>query len=382
MLFPNIFVQPFLATVFFALIFTLQSQLVELPKQLSGVPEQKPRWKRAVDAAAGAGAGDFGVLGEVVGKLYVEKHFPPESKARMDLLVKNLLSSFGNSIDGLSWMTDETKKRAKEKLTKINTKIGYPEKWRDYSDLDIKADDLFGNMISSINVEYHRMIDKLGKPVDKAEWGMTPQTVNAYYNPPLNEIVFPAAILQPPFFSAKAPEALNYGGIGAVIGHEISHAFDDQGSKYDGDGNLINWWTDQDRESFEKLTTQLVEQFSSYEALPGKNVNGKLTLGENIADLSGLEISFKAMNLSFEGDRPSKYSGWEPEQLFFIGWSRVWQRKYRDDELNKRLKSDPHSPSQFRANGPVMNIDAFYKAFGLKEGDRLFKPESERIKIW
>ncbi len=351
-------------------------------KQLSGTPQQKPRWKRAVDAAAGAGAGDFGVMGEVVGKLYVEKYFPPESKARMDQLVKNLLRSFGQSIDDLTWMTDETKKRAKEKLAKINTKIGYTSKWRDYSKLVIEPDDLFGNMVRSQEVEYRRMIEKLGKPVDRDEWGMTPQTVNAYYNPSLNEIVFPAAILQPPFFSAKAPEALNYGGIGAVIGHEISHAFDDQGSKYDGDGNLVNWWTDSDREAFEKLTKQLVAQYEEYEALPGQNVNGKLTLGENIADLSGLAIANKAMNLSFADNPPKKFAGWEPKQLFFVGWSRVWQRKYRDDELSKRLKNDPHSPSQFRANGPVMNIDAFYEAFDLNEGDRLFKPEEDRIKIW
>ncbi len=351
-------------------------------KQLSGTPQQKPRWKRAVDAAAGAGAGDFGVMGEVVGKLYVEKYFPPESKARMDQLVKNLLRSFGQSIDDLTWMTYETKQRAKEKLAKINTKIGYTSKWRDYSKLVVEPDDLFGNMLRSQEVEYRRMIEKLGKPVDRDEWGMTPQTVNAYYNPSLNEIVFPAAILQPPFFSAKAPEALNYGGIGAVIGHEISHAFDDQGSKYDGDGNLVNWWTDSDREAFEKLTKQLVAQYEEYEALPGQNVNGKLTLGENIADLSGLAIANKAMNLSFADNPPKVFAGWEPKQLFFVGWSRVWQRKYRDDELSKRLKNDPHSPSQFRANGPVMNIDAFYEAFDLNEDDRLFKPQEERIKIW
>ena len=351
-------------------------------KTLSGVEEQKPRWKRAVNATAGAGAGDFGTLGEVVGRLYVAKHFPPESKARMDQLVQNLLKSFGDSIDELTWMTDATKTQAKEKLAKINTKIGYTKKWRDYSKLEIEPDDLIGNMLRSNEVEYRRMIDKLGKPVDREEWGMTPQTVNAYYNPPLNEIVFPAAILQPPFFSAKAPDALNYGGIGAVIGHEISHAFDDQGSKYDGDGNMENWWTDEDRAAFEAITKQLVAQYEGYEAFPAENVNGSLTLGENIADLSGLAIAHKSMKLADGNEAPEKYMGWEPDQLFFIGWSRVWQRKYRDDELRKRLKTDPHSPSQFRANGPVINIDAFYDAFNVKPGDQLFKPEEERIKIW
>lgn len=351
-------------------------------KALSDILEQKPRWKRAVDATAGAGAGDFGTLGEVVGKLYVEKHFPPESKARMDELVKNLLRAFGQSIDELTWMTDVTKAKAKEKLSKINTKIGYPDKWRDYSKLEIVPDDLVGNIMRSAEVEYRRMIEKLGQPVDKDEWGMTPQTVNAYYNPPMNEIVFPAAILQPPFFGASTPDPLNYGGIGAVIGHEISHAFDDQGSKYDGDGNMINWWTDEDRAAFNAIAEKLVEQYENFEAFPGENVSGKLTLGENIADLSGLEIAFKAMKYSFESKPAEKYMGFEPEQLFFIGWSRVWQRKYRDEELRKRLKTDSHSPSQFRANGPSMNIDAFYTAFGLKEGDRLFKPKEERIKVW
>ena len=260
-------------------------------KTLSGVEEQKPRWKRAVDATAGAGAGDFGTLGEVVGRLYVAKHFPPDSKARMDELVQNLLKSFGSSINELAWMTDQTKSHAKKNFPRSTPKSVTPRNGADYSKLEIEPDDLIGNMQRSNEVEYHRMIDKLGQPVDREEWGMTPQTVNAYYNPPLNEIVFPAAILQPPFFSAKAPDALNYGGIGAVIGHEISHAFDDQGSKYDGDGNMENWWTDDDRAAFEAITKQLVDQYQGYEAFPDENVNGALTLGENIADLSGLAIA-------------------------------------------------------------------------------------------
>jgi predicted metalloendopeptidase len=351
-------------------------------KQLGGVPSQKPRWKKAVASVAGAGGGSFGALGEVVGELYVGKYFKPDAKAKMDLLVKNLLASFGSSIDDLAWMTDETKSKAKEKLSKIKTKIGYPTKWRDYSKLTVEPDDLVGNIMRSNRVEHHRNVDKLGKPIDREEWGMTPQTVNAYYNPTKNEIVFPAAILQPPFFSLDAPAPLNYGGIGAVIGHEISHAFDDQGSKYDGDGNLKNWWTESDGTAFQALKDSLIAQYEVYEPLPGKTVDGNLTLGENIADLSGLSIAYKAMNLELAGQGPIEVAGWNQDQLFFVGWSRVWQRKYRDAEMLKRLLTDSHSPSQYRANGPVTNIDAFYKAFDLKEGDRLFKPESDRIKIW
>ncbi len=351
-------------------------------KALAGIPEQKPRWKEAVGAVAGGGAGSFGALGEVVGRLYVEEHFPPENKAKMDALVKNLLRSFGESIGELEWMTDETKARAKEKLSKIDTKIGYTEKWRDYSGLDVSPDNLFGNVLNSAAVEYHRMIDRLGKPIDRTEWGMTPQTVNAYYNPAKNEIVFPAAILQPPFFNVDADDAVNYGGIGAVIGHEISHAFDDQGSKYDGDGNLNNWWSDEDRAAFKALTEKLIAQYAEYQPLPGKNVDGQLTLGENIADLSGLSISFKAYKLALGGEKAPEVAGWSGDQRFFMGWSQVWRRKYRDAEMVKRLLTDPHSPSWYRANGPVTNIDAFYEAFEVKPGDALFKPAEDRIRIW
>ena len=351
-------------------------------KTIAGIPVQKPRWKRAVNAIAGAGAGDFGALGEAVGELYVKQYFKPEAKARMEGLVENLLIAFGQSIDDLTWMTDETKERAKEKLSKIGTKIGYPDVWRDYSKLEVKPDDLFGNAFRSNIVEHFRNINHLGQPIDRQEWGMTPQTVNAYYNPTKNEIVFPAAILQPPFFSMNAPDALNYGGIGAVIGHEISHAFDDQGSRYDGDGNLNNWWSPKDQEAFSNLTKQLIDQYATYEPLEGKQVNGKLTLGENIADLSGLTIAHKALTIANDGKQPGKVAGWNSDQLFFVGWSRVWQRKYRDKEMVKRLLTDPHSPSQYRANGPVTNIDAFYKAFDVKPGDGLFKPETERINIW
>ena len=348
-------------------------------KQLAGVEEQKPRWERGV--ALVAGRGGFGALGDAVGKLYVERHFKPEAKAKMDQLVQNLLKAFGDSIGDLTWMGDETKAKAREKLSKIRTKIGYTTKWRSYEALKVDADDLLGNVMRSNEIEFRRGIEKLGKPIDREEWGMTPQTVNAYYNPTKNEIVFPAAILQPPFFDVESPTPLNYGGIGAVIGHEISHAFDDQGSQYDGDGNLNNWWTEDDKETFKELTEKLIAQYGDYQPLPGKNVNGKFTLGENIADLSGLTIAYKAMGYE-DLDPAAKVADWTPNQLFFVGWSRVWKRKYREAEMVKRLLTDPHSPSRYRANGPVMNIDAFYEVFDVKEGDALFKPAADRIKIW
>lgn len=349
---------------------------------LGGIPEQQPRWKQAVDTVAGGGSNRMGVLGEAVGQLYVAKHFKPQARERMDQLVGNLLKAFEQSIHDLNWMTDATKKQALVKLSKITPKIGYPVKWRDYSQLEIRADDLVGNMTRSAGFEHQRTLEKLGKPVDRAEWHMTPQTVNAYYNPGLNEIVFPAAILQPPFFDAEADDAVNYGGIGAVIGHEISHAFDDQGSKYDGDGNLKNWWTEADQAAFEKLTSRLVAQYEGYEALPSKKVNGQLTLGENIADLSGMAIAFKAYRISLGGKDGPVLDGYTSSQRFFLGWGQIWRRKYRDAELVKRLVTDPHSPSHFRGNGPVTNLDAFYEAFNLKPGDKLFKPKEERIQIW
>lgn len=351
-------------------------------KTIAGVPQQKPRYKRAVDATSGAGAGDFGVLGEALGQLYVKKHFPAESRRRMDELVGNLLKTYEKSIHGLTWMTDATKVKALEKLSKITTKIGYPDEWRDYSKLEISADDLLGNMLRSSTAEHFRQIDRLHKPVDRKEWGMTPQTVNAYYNPGMNEIVFPAAILQPPFFDAEADDAANYGGIGAVIGHEISHGFDDEGSKYDGDGNLTDWWTEEDRKAFDALTSRLVAQYEGYEPLPGRKLNGKLTLGENIADLSGMAIAYKAYRLSLGDTEGAVIDGHTASQRFFLGWSQIWRRKYREDELVRRLVTDPHSPSTYRANGPVSNLDEFYEAFGVKPGDKLFKPKEERIQIW
>lgn len=344
---------------------------------LAGIPEQKPRWKKAVDTI-----GSQSVLGEVVGKLYVEQYFKPEAKARMKELVDNLMKAYQSSINDLTWMTAETKAKAQEKLSKFTTKIGYPDKWQDYSKLEIKADDLVGNLMRAAKVEHDKMTDRLGQEVDRDLWGMTPQTVNAYYNPTMNEIVFPAAILQPPFFNQKSDDAVNYGGIGAVIGHEISHGFDDQGSKYDGDGNLNNWWTDDDRQAFAALTQRLVQQYASYEPLPDQRVNGELTLGENIADLSGLTIAFKAYKLSLEGKPSPEILGWTGEQRFFLGWSQVWRRKYREAEMMQRLLTDPHSPSSYRANGPVTNIDAFQEAFDIKPGDALYKSDEERIQIW
>lgn len=351
-------------------------------RTVSGIPEQQPRWKRAVDATAGAGAGDFGALGDALGQLYVKKHFPAESRRRMNELVRNLLKTYETSIQELSWMTAPTKQKALEKLGRITTKIGYPDEWRDYSKLEIRADDLLGNVHRAAEFDYHRRLARLYLPVDRKEWGMTPQTVNAYYNPSLNEIVFPAAILQPPFFDAEVDDAVNYGGIGAVIGHEISHGFDDQGSRYDAQGNLANWWTDEDRKAYEALTNRLVAQFEEFEPLPGRRLNGKLTLGENIADLSGMAIAYKAYQLSLGKDKGGVIDGYTASQRFFLGWGQIWRRKYRDDELARRLVVDPHSPSLYRSNGPVRNLDAFYEAFSVKPGDKMYKPKEERIQIW
>lgn len=359
-------------------------------KELAGVPKQKSRERRAVETAGG-GRG-FGVLGDAIGEMYVKKHFGEEAKKRMDELVKNLLKTYEVSIKELTWMSDTTKEKALEKLHKIKPKIAYTEKWRDYTDLKIDPKDLLGNMKRSAMHEHKRMMDKLGKPVDETEWGMTPQTVNAYYNPTRNEIVFPAAILQPPFFDPEAEDAVNYGGIGCVIGHEISHGFDDQGSKYDGDGNLKNWFTEEDLAAFRKLAAAVVAQYDAYEAIPSKtvegkttpaqNVQGRLTLGENIADLSGMAIAYKAYKMSLDGKPGPVMDGFTADQRFFISWAQIWARKYRPSELVKRLITDPHSPSLFRANGPVINFDPFYDAFDVKKGDKLFKPKSERIQIW
>lgn len=344
-------------------------------KTLRGTPEIRPRWKRGVAVVEES-------LGEVLGRIYVAEHFPPIAKARMERLVDNLLLAYEQSIKELEWMTDETKAEALKKLATFKPKIGYPDKWKDYSALEVRADDLFGNMVRSNLVESRRELAKLGAPVDPDEWHMTPQTVNAYYNPVANEIVFPAAILQPPFFNLEAEDAINYGGIGAVIGHEIGHGFDDQGSKFDGEGNLNNWWTDADRQAFDALGKQLIEQYNAYEPIPGYKVNGQLTLGENIGDLGGLSIAYEAYKLALNG-RPApvldRYTG---EQRLFIGWAQVWARKYREEALIERIKSDPHSPSEYRANGTLENIPAFHEAFNTRPGDGMWKAPEDRVQIW
>jgi putative endopeptidase len=353
-------------------------------KTLTGTPQLKERWKRAVEVLSG---GRGGRMGEAVGSLYVAKYFTPETKAHADALVKNLLVSMGQRLDGLAWMSPETKAKAKEKLATYNPKIGYPKKWRDYSALKIVPGDAVGNAQRLAEFDYNRQLAKLGKPVDRDEWGMTPMTVNAYYNPVLNEIVFPAAILQPPFFDANADDAVNYGGIGAVIGHEISHGFDDQGAQFDAKGTLKNWWTKDDNDKFKVATAKLVAQYSAYcpvpaaEGKPAQCVKGELTLGENIADLAGLTISYNAYKLSLGGKLAPVIDGLTGDQRFFLGWAQVWRRLYRDQELANRLVTDPHSPSEFRAS-VVRNLDAWYDAFKPKETDALYLAPDKRVRIW
>jgi predicted metalloendopeptidase len=344
-------------------------------KTLNGVPEPRPRWRRAVDSMDGS-------MGELVGKMFVESHFGAEAKQRMLELVGNLLKAFDSSIDQLEWMSPATRAEARKKLAKITVKIGYPDKWRDYGTLSIKRDDLVGNLLRASEFQHHRYVARTGGPVDKGEWLMTPQTVNAYYNPTTNEITFPAAILRWPFFDADADPAVNYGGIGSVIGHEISHGFDDQGRQFDGDGNLRDWWTAEDGAKFKQRAGELVKQFSGYAVLDDRHLNGELTLGENIGDLSGMAVAFKAYKISLGGKEAPVIDGFTGDQRFFLGWAQVWRRKYRDEELLKRLVTDPHSPSEFRANGPASNIDAFYEAFDVKPGDKLYRAPAERVKIW
>jgi predicted metalloendopeptidase len=342
---------------------------------ITGVTENRPRWKIGVSTVEGA-------LGEAIGRQYVEKYFPAERKARMQELVKNLLAAYKESIDTLDWMGPETKKEAQAKLARFTPKIGYPNKWRDYSKLTIRQDDLAGNVMRASTFAYNRNINKLGKPVDREEWGMTPQTINAYYNSTMNEIVFPAAILQPPFFDMRADDAVNYGAIGAVIGHEIGHGFDDKGSQSDGDGNLRNWWTDEDRAKFKAKTDMLVAQYNSYSPVPGYNVNGELTLGENIGDNSGLAIAYKAYKISLHGKPAPEIDGLTGDQRFFMGFGQVWRMKMRDEQQIALVKTDPHSPGQFRANGTMKNQAAFYEAFGVKEGDKMYLAPKDRVTIW
>jgi putative endopeptidase len=344
-------------------------------KTLNGIPEPLPRWRQAVDSMDGN-------MGELIGRMFVEAHFGAEAKARMLALVGNLLKAFDTSIDGLEWMSPATRAEAKKKLSKITVKIGYPDKWRDYSTLSIRSDDLVGNLLRASEFQHQRNVTRTGGPVDKGEWLMTPQTINAYYNSTTNEITFPAAILRWPFYDMTADDALNYGGIGSVIGHEISHAFDDSGRQFDGDGNLRDWWTAEDGVKFKQRATALAKQYSSYTVLDNRHLNGELTLGENIGDLSGMAVAFRAYQISLNGKPAPAIDGFTGEQRFFLGWAQVWRRKYRDEELLKRLVTDPHSPSQFRANGPASNIDAFYDAFAVKPGDHMYRAPEERVKIW
>jgi putative endopeptidase len=346
--------------------------------KLTGAPVNRARWKRAVSLVEGS-------LGEVIGQIYVEKHFPPAAKKSMDELVAYLIEAYRQSIQKLDWMTDETKKKALVKLDKFTPKIGFPDKWKDYSALVIKRDDLVGNVRRANAFEHEREAAKIGAPLDRDEWFMTPQTVNAYYNPGFNEIVFPAAILQPPFFSLETDDAINFGAIGAVIGHEIGHGFDDQGSKYDGDGALQSWWTDADRASFEERTKKLIEQYNelSPQQLGDEHkVNGELTIGENIGDLSGLEIAYKAYLLSLDGKDAPVIDGRTAAQRFFIAWSQSWRAVGRDEMVLQRLATDPHSPPEFRCNQIVRNIGAFYDAFDVKPSDKLWLDEAERVVIW
>ena len=344
-------------------------------KAIQGSEQQRPRWQQATAALDGA-------LGEAVGQVYVARHFPPEYKARMRQLVDNLLTAYGQSVDGVTWMSPTTKVKAKEKLGKYTTKIGYPDKWRDYADLTVRDGDAFGNAVRAGRFNYERQAKRVGQPVDRSEWGMTPQTVNAYYNPNANEIVFPAAILEPPFFDMGADDATNYGAIGAVIGHEISHGFDDEGSQYNGDGKLANWWTPSDRKAFDALGTRLADQYSAYEPLAGHKVNGRLTLGENIADLSGLQIAYKAYHVSLAGKTAPVIDGLTGDQRFFMSWAQAWRSKLRDARILQLLTLDPHSPPRFRANGAAINHDGFHEGFGTKPGDGMYKPSDARIRIW
>jgi putative endopeptidase len=344
-------------------------------KQLNGQPEQRPRWKRGVDAVDDA-------LGEAVGQVYVERHFSPESKAQMSALVENLRKAYAQRIRALPWMTDETKKVALEKLAAFRPKIGYPDRWRDYSALEVSASDSFGNAQRAELFEWQRSIAKLDKPTDRDEWGMTPQTVNAYYSPVFNEIVFPAAILQPPFFDPAADPAVNYGAIGGVIGHEMGHGFDDQGSKSDARGVLRTWWNERDETAFKQLGDRLAEQYSQFEPLPGLRLNGRLSLGENIGDLGGLSVAFEAYRLSLGGRSAAVVDGMTGDQRFFHGWAQVWRTLFREQRLRNQIMTGPHSPAEFRVNGVVRNLDAWYEAFGVKPGDKLYLPPEKRVRIW
>jgi len=342
---------------------------------LQGAKEMKPRWKRVSATIDGS-------IGEALGQIFVDKYFDAESKKKVNTMVDNLFTAFKERINTRVWMSDVTKQKALEKLGKIMRKLGYPDKWKDYSTLDIKNDSYVANVLRSNHYEYKRMIDKIGKPVDKTEWGMSPPTVNAYYNPSYNEIVFPAGIMQPPFFNAKADDAANYGVMGAVIGHELTHGFDDQGAKYDADGNLKDWWTAEDMKNFESRTGLVREQFDAYVAIDTLHVNGQLTLGENIADLGGLTMSYYAYKLSLKGAKSKVIDGFTGEQRFFIAWAQGWKTLSRDEALKQLIATNPHSPGNFRVLGPLSNMKEFYEAFNVKEGNKMYRPDNKRAEIW
>jgi predicted metalloendopeptidase len=346
-------------------------------KTLRGAKEQRPLNERALSTLNGS-------VGEALGKLYVDKKFPPEAKVKAEKMIKNIIKAFGNRIKKLDWMSDETKEKALVKLGKMTVKIAYPDQWKDYSKMKInKTNSYFENQLAVAKYRFDKNVAKIGKPVDKTEWHMSPQTVNAYFNPPNNEIVFPAAILQPPFYNYLADEAVNYGGIGAVIGHEISHSFDDSGSRYDGDGNLNNWWTESDSEQFAILGKQLEEQYAAVEALPGINLNGKYTLGENIGDLGGVNVAYEGLQLYYkENGRPDNIDGFSGEQRFFMSCATVWRTKMRDDALKNLIKTNTHSPGMYRGYMPLQNIDEFYAAFEIKENDEMYLKPKDRVKIW
>ncbi len=343
---------------------------------LNGTPEQEPRWQRATKTVDGA-------IGEALGQLYVERHFPPEAKARMMEMIENIKTVMRERLEKVEWMTEPTRQKALAKFARFSPMIGYPEKWRDYSDVEVKRDDYFGNVKRAAWFESKRLIGRTGQKVDKREWGMTPPTVNAYFSPVTNQIVFPAGILQPPFFDPRLDDAVNYGAIGAVIGHEITHGFDDQGRRYDADGNLADWWTPEDEQRFRERAMVVVEQFNGYHALPGLAINGQLALGENIADLGGTSIAFEAFQRSLKGKpTPPKIDGLTAEQRFFISWAQQWRTAYRDDAMRLQVARGPHAPGNFRGFGPLVNQQAWYDAFDVKEGDALWRPPEKRAKIW
>lgn len=342
---------------------------------LQGTKEMKPRWKTVLRSVDGG-------IGEALGQLFVEKYFSEDSKQKVNGMVDNLFLSFKARIETRTWMSEETKKKALEKLSKITRKLGYPDKWKDYTSLKIGTDSYFLNMLRCNSFAFEEMVEYIGKPVDKTKWGMTPPTVNAYYNPPYNEIVFPAGIMQPPFFDGKANDASNYGVMGAVIGHELTHGFDDQGAKFDGDGNLANWWTESDKKNFEEHTAVIRTQFDGFIAIDSLHVNGQLTLGENIADLGGLTMSYYAYKMSLKGTASQVMDGYSGEQRFFIAWAQAWKVLMRPEFLKQLLATNPHAPGNFRANAPLQNMKEFYEAFGIKEGDKMFVAPAKRAEVW